>query len=131
MGFIIFKYAVTAGIIVLVSEVAKRSDRLGALIASLPFVTILAMCWMFVEKQSTEKLANHAFYTFWFVFPTLPMFLVMPWLLRQGWNFWLVLLAGALTTFLCFWLADWFGKTFFDVELIPGREPPAPPTRAE
>jgi hypothetical protein len=57
---IIAKYALTALIIVLVSEVAKRSDKVGALISSLPFVTILAMIWLYVEKQGSQKIGNQA-----------------------------------------------------------------------
>ena len=80
MGYLIFKYAITAGIIVLVSEVAKRSDKLGALISSLPTVTILTLIWLYLEKQPVTKINNHAYYTFWYVIPTLPMFLIFPFL---------------------------------------------------
>ena len=76
MYLLITKYAVTAFVIVLVSEIAKRSDRLGALIASLPLVTVMVMIWLHIENQGTEKIANHAWYTFWYVLPTLPMFLL-------------------------------------------------------
>ena len=102
MTLLITKYAVTAFVIVLVSEVAKRSDRLGALISSLPFVTIMVMVWLHLEKQGTEKLASHAFYTFWYVIPTIPMFLLLPWLLHKGTGFWWALLWSALLTFVCF-----------------------------
>jgi hypothetical protein len=84
---IILKYLITAGLVVLISEVARRSDKLGALIAALPMVTVLAMTWMFFElkgEQQTEKIANHAWYTFWYVIPTMPMFLLMPLMLRKG-----------------------------------------------
>ncbi len=64
MQWIIFKYAITAGMIVLISEIAKRSDKLGGLIAALPLVTVLTLIWLFVENQSAEKIANHAWYTF-------------------------------------------------------------------
>jgi len=74
MAFLITKFLVTSLIIVLVSEVAKRTDKVGALIASLPFVTMLVMIWLYVEKQGSEKIANHAYYTLWYVVPTLPMF---------------------------------------------------------
>ena len=69
------------------SEFAKRSDRLGALIASLPLVTVLTLIWLHVEKPPADKLANHAWYTFWYVVPTLPMSLVFPSLLAR-WGFW-------------------------------------------
>ena len=81
MHWIIFKYAITAGMVVLISEIAKRSDKLGGLIAALPLVTVLTLIWLFIENQSSEKIANHAWYTFWYVVPTLPMFLAFPWLL--------------------------------------------------
>jgi hypothetical protein len=101
MSWIVFKYAVTAGLIVLISEVAKRSDKLGALIAALPMVTILAMIWLYVEKQPDAKIANHAWYTFWYVVPTLPMFLIFPALLSRI-GFWPTLAASALITVICF-----------------------------
>lgn len=117
MKMLIVKYAVTAAIVVLVSEVAKRSDKVGALIASLPFVTILVLIWMFVEGEKTPKLANHAYYTFWYVLPTLPMFLLLPWMLRRGINFWLTLLASAGLTFVCFLLTAIVLKRF-GIELM-------------
>ncbi|KPQ29237.1 MAG: hypothetical protein HLUCCX14_06860 [Marinobacter excellens HL-55] len=101
MTWLITKYAITAALVVLISEVAKRSDKLGALIAALPMVTVLAMVWMYVEQQPADKIANHAWYTFWYVLPTLPMFLLFPFLLpRLG--FWISLGMGALVTVVSF-----------------------------
>lgn len=101
MGWIVAKYLATAAVVVLVSEVAKRSDKLGALIASLPMVTILALTWLYLERQPEAKLANHAWYTFWYVIPTLPMFLAFPWLLAKL-GFWWALAASAGITMACF-----------------------------
>jgi hypothetical protein len=101
MAWIATKYLVTAAIVVLVSEVAKRSDKLGALISSLPLVTVLTLVWLHVESQPEEKLANHAAYTFWYVLPTLPMFLVFP-LLLPRWGFWPALGACVVITAACF-----------------------------
>lgn len=112
MTFLLTKYAITAFVIVLVSEVAKRSDKAGALIASLPLVTVLVMIWLYIEKQGTEKIANHAYYTFWYVLPTLPMFLVMPLLLRRGINFWPALAICVVVTFACFAVTTVLGKRF-------------------
>jgi len=98
------KYCITAGLVVVISEFAKRSDRLGAVIASLPLVTVLTLIWLYVEKQPTEKIANHAYYTFWYVIPTLPMFFLFPWALGR-FGFWGALGASVLITggsFLCF-----------------------------
>jgi F0F1-type ATP synthase assembly protein I len=101
MGWLITKYLITAAVVVVVSEAAKRSDRLGGLIAALPLVTLLAMVWLYVEKQPQAKIANHAFYTFWYVLPTLPMFLAFPWLLARI-GFWPSMLASAVITMGCF-----------------------------
>ncbi len=83
MQYLILKYLITAGVVVLVSEFAKRSDKLGGLIAALPIVTVLTLIWLYVEQQPLSKIANHAYYTFWFVLPTLPMFLLFPYLLPK------------------------------------------------
>lgn len=87
----------TAAVVVLVSEVAKRSDQMGALIASLPLVTFMVLIWLYYEQQPVEKISNHAFYTFWYVIPTLPMFLVFPYVYQQ-FGFWLALSGCAVLT---------------------------------
>lgn len=97
MSWIITKYLITAAVVVLVSELAKRSDKLGGLVAALPLVTFLTLIWLYVENQPTDKIANHAWYTFWYVIPTLPMFLVFPVLLPR-FGFWLSLMACVFIT---------------------------------
>jgi hypothetical protein len=101
MAWLITKYLVTAGVVVLVSEIAKRSDKLGGLIAALPLVTVLALIWLHVENQPQEKIANHAWYTFWYVVPTLPMFLIFPMLLSKL-GFWWALIACVAIAVVCF-----------------------------
>lgn len=101
------KYLLTAAIIVTVSELAKKSDKLGALVVSLPMVTIIAMVWIFLDTadgDKVKKLSDHAAYTFWYVIPTLPMFLVMPVLFKKGIHFSLVMLLYCLGTFLIFFV---------------------------
>lgn len=116
MGWLVTKYLITAAVVVLVSEVAKRSDRLGGLFAALPLVTVLALIWLYVEHQPQTKIANHAWYTFWYVVPTLPMFLAFPLLLpRLG--FWPTLLACVVITVVCFWLFALLVKRF-GIELL-------------
>ena len=116
MWWLVFKYLTTAGVVVLVSEVARHSDRLGAFIASLPLVTIMVLVWMYVENQSLDKISSHAFYTFWYVLPSLPMFLVFPLLLKH-YSFWISLVLSVFLTgavFLFWGLAvKWFGIKLF------------------
>jgi len=101
VAWLITKYLLTAAVVVLVSELARRSDKLGAFVAALPIVTILVLIWLYVERQPQQKIANHAWYTFWYVIPTMPMFLAFPVLLpRLG--FWPALLACLVITIAAF-----------------------------
>lgn len=100
--------AILSGIIIaIVSEVAKRSPGLGALIASLPLVSVLAMIWLWRDTSDTGRIASHAEATFWLVLPTMPMFLVLPWLLRHGTGFWLSLGLSCLLTVILYLLTMW------------------------
>jgi uncharacterized membrane protein (GlpM family) len=116
MAWIITKYLITAGVVVLVSELAKRSDRFGGFVAALPLVTCLALIWLHLEKQPESKVANHAWYTLWYVIPTLPMFGAFPFLLpRLG--FWPTMLASVVITVVCFGLFAVLMKRF-GIELL-------------
>jgi F0F1-type ATP synthase assembly protein I len=116
VSWLFTKYLLTSAVVVLVSEFAKRSDKLGALIAALPIVTFLALIWLHAEGQPAEKIANHAWYTFWYVVPTLPIFLAFPYLLpRLG--FWPSMGACIMITLLCF-IVFAIGVRRFGVELL-------------
>lgn len=116
MPFLLFKYLLTAGLVVLVSEVAKRSDKAGALVASLPLVTLLVLFWLYAERQPEAKIANHAYYTFWYVIPTLPMFLLFPALLTRL-GFWGAMAASVVLTLVCFAVFALFLRRF-GIELL-------------
>lgn len=81
--FYAFKYLITALLIVAVSETAKRSDRLGGLLAALPIVTVSTLLWLQVEHQPYDIIRDHAMYTLYYVIPTLPMFLAFPFLYEK------------------------------------------------
>ena len=83
MPFIIFKLFITAGFIVLITEIAKRSDKFGGMVAALPLTTLLVIFWMHFEGASDTKIANHMTYTLFFLAPTLPMFILFPWLINK------------------------------------------------
>lgn len=103
MTYIIIKYLITAAVVVMASEFAKTSDKLGSLITALPLVTVLTLIWLFVENQSTTKISNHAYYTFWYVIPTLPMFLLFPFLLPKL-GFWPTLASCIIFTLVIFYV---------------------------
>jgi len=117
MSWLVTKYLITAALVVAVSELAKRSDRFGGLIAALPLVTLLTLIWLHAEHQPQAKVANHAWYTFWYVVPTLPMFLAFPALLPRI-GFWPSMLAGVVITILCFTVFALVMRNF-GVDLLP------------
>ena len=92
------KLLISAGIIVLISELSKKMPLLASLVASLPLVSVLGRIWMYGEKVEVEKIAAHAEGTFWYVLPSLPMFLIMPWMMKKGISFYLSLGCGILLT---------------------------------
>lgn len=101
------KVALSAVLIVLISEVSKKFPTLGGLIASLPLLSVLGMIWLWAETRDSQLLATHALGTFWFVLPSLPMFVLIPWLLRKGFSFPLSLVLGCLLTVgLYLWMAS-------------------------
>ncbi|TCS37915.1 hypothetical protein EDC30_103207 [Paucimonas lemoignei] len=117
MSWIATKYLITAAVVVIVSEAAKRSDKLGGFIGALPMITLLTLIWLYIEKQPQAKIANHAWYTFWYVVPTLPMFLAFPVLLpRLG--FWLTMLSCVGITVLCFGFFALLVRQF-GIQLLP------------
>ncbi len=116
MSFIILKLLITASIIVLITEIAKISDKLGAFIASLPLITLITLFWIYFEGQGNEKISNHAYYTFWYVIPTLPMFLFFP-LAMKSFGFWLTFFFSIILTVLCFFLFALILKKF-NIHLI-------------
>ena len=81
------KLIVTCALVVAISEVAKRSSLVAAVLASFPLVSILAMIWLYLDTQEVEKVAGLARSIFWLVIPSLLLFISLPILLRSGVNF--------------------------------------------
>ena len=109
MLYLIIKAALSGIIIAIVSEVAKRNPGIGALIASLPLVSLLGIIWLWRDRPDAANMAAHVEATFWFVLPSLPMFLLIPAMLRAGWSFWLTLLVGCALTIALYLGMTWLG----------------------
>lgn len=107
MLYLAIKAGLSGIIIAIVSEVARKYPGWGALIVSLPLVSILAMIWLWRDTRDHLRLADHAQATFWFVLPSLPMFLLIPFLLRRGLGFWPALAAGCVLTILLYVAMTW------------------------
>lgn len=98
MLYLIVKAAVSGIIVMAVSEIARRSPTIGGLVGALPLVSLLAAIWLWRDTADAERVAAQLQSTFWFVLPTLPMFLLVPYLLRHGVAFWGAIGAGAALT---------------------------------
>lgn len=107
MFYLIIKSAISGVLVMIISETARRNPTLGGLIASLPVISLLGILWLWRETGDVERIATHAQSTFWFVLPSLPMFLLLPLALRHGMGFWLALGLSCLVTVGCYLLVLW------------------------
>jgi hypothetical protein len=104
MTYYITKILITTALIVAISEVAKRSSFAGALLASIPLISVLAMTWLYVETKDVTTVAKLSTSVFWLAIPSLALFLSLPVLLKQGVNFYLSLSISIMLTAACYWL---------------------------
>jgi hypothetical protein len=112
MIYMAIKAAISGILIAVASSLAKRYPGFGALIASLPLVSVLGMIWLWNAKPDAENMAAHSAATFWYVLPSLPMFLVIPVMLRHGLPFWLALGLGCLLTIVLYSAMTFIGPRF-------------------
>jgi hypothetical protein len=114
MLYLLIKAALSGAIVAAVSEIARRYPGWGGLVASLPLTSLLAMLWLWRDSGgNSERVASLAGSTFWFILPSLPLFIALPWLLRSGLGFWVAMgiaVAGTLALYaLMFWAAPRLG----------------------
>jgi len=110
------KVLVTAAVVVAVAELAKRSTFWGAILASLPLTSLLAFMWIYLDTGNTQGIATLSHGIFWLVLASLPLFLVLPLLLRSGWPFWPSLGGACAVTVAAYFALVWvLGR--FDVRL--------------
>jgi len=102
MAALLVRAALSGVIVALVALIARRSPAAGALVASLPLVSVLGMIWLWHDTRDPIRLADHAQATLWYVLPSLPMFLLIPALLRHGVGFWPALTGGCAVTVLLY-----------------------------
>lgn len=107
MFYLVIKAALSGLLAALVSEIAKRSPTFGALVASLPLISVMAVIWLWRDTGDTTRIASHMEATFWYVLPSLPMFLLIPAMLRAGFDFWPTLTAGCALTCVLYLFTAW------------------------
>src|SRR6187402_90995 len=98
MSHLIIKALLSGIVIATVSELAKKNNLLASIVHSLPLTSLLAFLWLYADTKDAALVGRHAWGTFWFVLPTLPMFLLMPWMIRKLGGFWPALGSGIVLT---------------------------------
>ena len=104
MVYYLTKIAITTALIVLISEIAKRSSFIGSILASVPLISVLAMLWLYIDTKDVSKVSNLSNSIFWLVLPSLSLFLVLPLFLKQGVNFYLSMGLSIAISFVCYLL---------------------------
>jgi len=104
MQFYILKIVVTTALIVIISEIAKRSTLMGGILASIPLVSVLAIIWLYVDTKNTELISDFSMSVFWLVIPSLVFFLALPVLLHKGLSFYISLSLAIVITIVCYYL---------------------------
>jgi len=104
LAYYLIKIAVTTGLIVAISEIAKRSTFSGALLASIPLISVLAMFWLYIDTKDITKVSALSTSVFWLVLPSLILFVTLPLLLKQGMHFYLSISISIGLTICSYWL---------------------------
>jgi hypothetical protein len=112
MLYLLLKAGLSGVIVALVSEIAKRYPGIGGLIASLPLVSVLGMIWLWRDTHDPQRMADHVSGTLWFIAPSVPMFILIPMLLKRGLTFWPALAAGCLLTIALYAVMIWAAPRF-------------------
>jgi len=113
MLYLIIKAGISGAIVAAVSEIARRHPGWGGLLASLPLTSLLAMIWLYRDSSDAERVAQLSVSTIWFFIPSVPLFIVLPVMIRSGMGFWAsmaIVVAGTLALYaLMFWAAPRLG----------------------
>jgi len=104
---LVLKVLLTAVVVVAVSEIAKRNSFWGAVLASLPLTSLLAFVWIYLDTRDVNAVATLSHGIFWLVLASLPLFLVLPFLIHSGWNFWLSLAVSCALTAGAYFALGW------------------------
>ena len=100
----LIKLIFSAIIIVVISELPKKSSFLGGLFASIPLISLLALFWIYFDTKDIYKIVNLSYSIFWLVIPSLGLFLILPSLLKYGLNFYLSIFIAIILTMFLYWI---------------------------
>lgn len=104
MAYYLFKILVTSLLIVLISEISKRSTLIGSILASVPLVSVLAMIWLYIDTRDIQKISSLSTGIFWLVIPSLALFVSLPLLLKKELGFYISMGLSVGITISCYYL---------------------------
>jgi hypothetical protein len=104
VSFYLIKIAITTILIVVISEIAKRSSLAGALLASIPLISTLAIVWLYIDTKDIDKVITLSNSIFWLVLPSLVLFITLPLLLKNGFHFYTSMTISIGLTIFAYWL---------------------------
>ena len=116
MAYYIVKILTTTFLIVAISEIAKRSSFIGAILASIPLVSVLAMIWLYIDTKNVSNVSALSSSVFWLVIPSMALFISLPVLLRQGINFYISMSISIVITVISYWVMVYI-LNYFGVKL--------------
>jgi len=93
-SYLVFKLIFTSIIVLLVSEISKQSSFLGSIFASIPLISVLAMIWLYIDTKDISRVIDLSRGIFWLVIPSLTLFILLPILLKFGFNFYVSLIVS-------------------------------------
>jgi len=102
----------SGAVVVIVSEVAKKSAVFGALLASIPLVSVLSLTWLYEDTKDTAQVADFAESILWLVLPSTLLFILLPYLLRKGWSFENSMIVGISTTVLAYGIGIYLASSY-------------------
>lgn len=85
--FNVTKIIISALIIFIASEIAKKDTLVGAIIVSLPMISLLSIIWIYVETRDIERIISFSYSVFSMIIPSLSFFLTLPYFLKKNISF--------------------------------------------
>lgn len=104
MYYYIAKIVISTILIVLISEISKRSSLMGSILASIPLISVLAMIWLYVDTGDNKKVIELSTSIFWLVIPSLTLFISLPIFLKKGFAFYSSMFISVGLTIIAYYL---------------------------
>ena len=104
MIYIIIKTLITAIVVVVVTEIAKRSSLFAGLLASIPLTSFLVFIWLYWGKRDSQKIIDLSYSILLMVIPSFTFFIILPLALKLSNSFALSMIFATISTILAYWI---------------------------